>query len=139
MNETIKMILDVTLPYVAEIIIAIISLIVARYVVPFIKNDMIPWLKEKKLYGTIKKFVQAVEKMAEAGVIDKCDKKMRVIELLEKNGIVVDDTVSHLIESCVKELDIITSTIYDEVIIETNEDVEVKTEEPEVIIDTDNV
>ena len=139
MNETIKMILDVTMPYVAEIIIAIISLIVARYVVPFIKNDMIPWLKEKKLYGTIKKFVQAVEKMAEAGVIDKCDKKMRVIELLEKNGIVVDDTVSHLIESCVKELDIITSTIYDEVIIETNEDVEVKTEEPEVIIDTDNV
>ena len=139
MNETLKMIIDAILPNILEIIVTIISLVVARYVVPCIKNDIIPWFKEKKLYGTIKKFVQAVEKMAESGIIEKCDKKTKVIELLEKNGIVVTDTVDGFIESCVKELDIITSTLYDEILIETDEDIEVETDEPEIIIETENV
>lgn len=118
MMEILKMIMDAILPNVLEIIITIISLIVARYIVPFIKSDIIPWLKEKRLYGTIKKFVQAVEKLAEAGAIEKVEKKDKVIELLKKNGIEINETTEAFIESCVKELDIVTSTIYDEIIVE---------------------
>lgn len=138
MNEVLKMILDAILPNILEIIITVISLIVAHYIVPCIKNDIIPWLKEKKLYGTIKKFVQAVEKMAEAGIIEKELKKEKVIELLKKNGIEVNDVVDSFIESCVKELDIVTSTIYDEILVEPN-DTEVEIDEPEIIIETENV
>lgn len=142
MSETIKMIMDAILPNVLEIIITIISLLVARYVVPYIKNDMIPWLKEKRLHGIIKNFVQAAEKLAESGVIEKCDKKAKVIELLEKKGIVVDDVTEAFIEGCVKELDIITSTVYDEIIVNAEDEIETKgkeTEEPEIIIETDNL
>ena len=134
MNETLKTIMDAILPNILEIVVTIISLVVARYVVPSIKNDLIPWLKEKKLYQTIKKFVQAVEKLAESGAIAKVEKKDKVVELLKKNGIEVNETTEAFIESCVKELDIVTSTVYDEIMVETEE-----SEEPELIIDTDNV
>lgn len=126
---------NLILPNITEIIVTIISVVVARYVIPCIKNDLIPWLKEKRLYNTIKNFVQAVEKMAESGVIKKCDKKAKVIELLEKNGIVVTVTIDALIESAVKELDLIASTFYDEIIIENEEE----QEEPEIIIETENI
>lgn len=133
--ETMKMIVDAILPNILEIIITIISLVVARYVIPYIKNDMIPWLKEKRLHNIIAKFVQAAEKLAESGVIEKCDKKAKVIELLEKNGITVTETIDSFIESAVKELDLITSAIYDGIIVDTEE----KQEEPEFIIETENV
>lgn len=99
-----------------EIIMAIISLIVARYVIPCIKNDLVPWLKEKHLYNIIKNFVQAAEKLAESGVISKVDKKAKVIELLENKGIIVDKSIEALIESCVKELDIVTSVVYEAIV-----------------------
>lgn len=134
--ETMNMIIEAILPYVFEIILAVISLLVARYVIPCIKNDLVPWMKEKRLHNIIKSFVQAAEKLAEAGVIEKCDKKSKVIELLEKNGIVVDDVVEGFIEGCVKELDIITSTIYDEIVLEGELE---EVEEPEIIIETENV
>ena len=119
-----KIIMDAILPNILEIIATILSLFVAYYVNPCIKNDLVPWIKEKRLHNIIKSFVQAAEKLAEAEVIEKCDKKAKVIELLEKKGIVVDDVIDGFIESCVKELDIITSTIYDEIVIETDKDVE---------------
>lgn len=137
--EIIKMIIDTILPNILEIIVTILSLLVARYIIPSIKNDLVPWMKEKRLHNIVKSFVRAAEKLAEAGVIEKCDKKAKVIELLEKNGIVVDDVIDSFIESCVKELDIITSTIYDGIVIETKTDSEVEFDEPEVIIETDNV
>lgn len=108
------------LPNILEIIITIISLIVARYAVPCIKNDLVPWLKEKHLHNIVKNFVQAAEKLAESGAISKESKKDKVIELLESKGITVDDTVNAFIESCVKELDVITSVVYEE-IVETEE------------------
>ena len=113
-------ILDAILPNILEIVMTIISLVIARYAIPYIKNDFIPWLKEKRLYGIVKKFVQAAEKMAEAGMIEKVDKKENVIKLLEKKGIVVDVVVEAFIESCVKELDIVTSIVYEEVLEETD-------------------
>lgn len=117
-----KVIMDAVLPNILEIIATIISLFVAYYVIPCIKNDLVPWIKEKRLHNIIKSFVQAAEKLAEAEVIEKCDKKAKVVELLEKKGIVVDDVIDGFIESCVKELDIVTSTIYDEIVIETEPD-----------------
>lgn len=104
------------LPNILEIILTIISIIIARYVIPFIKNDVVPWLKEKKLYGTVKKFVQAVEKLAESGAIDKKDKNEKVIEFLQSKGIVVDSTVKAFIESAVKELDMAASAIVKEIV-----------------------
>lgn len=118
MFETI---MNSILPNILEIIITIISLVVARYVIPYIKSDLIPWLKEKRVHGMIKSFVQAVEKLSESGAIDKSVKKTKVIELLEKNGIVVDETIDAFIESCVKELDLVTSVFY-EGIMATEED-----------------
>lgn len=109
-------ILNLILSHVLEIVATIISLVVARYAIPYIKNDAIPWLKEKRVYNMIKTFVQAVEKLAESGAIDKVDKKAKVVELLKQNGITVDETVDAFIESCVKELDILTSVVYEEIV-----------------------
>ena len=104
------------LPNLLEIIITIISLVIARYVIPCIKNDLVPWLKEKRLYNIVKSFVQAAEKLAESGAITKGSKKAKVIELLESKGITVNATVDAFIESCVKELDLVTSVVYEEVV-----------------------
>jgi hypothetical protein len=109
------------LPNILEIIFTIISLVVAYYVVPYIKNDLIPWLKEQRLYNMVKNFVQAAEKMAESGAINKIDKKAKVIEFLENSGVIVNKNVEAIIESCVKELDIVTSTILEEIIEVENE------------------
>ena len=111
----LEIILNAILPNVLEIILTILSLVTARYVVPCIKNDLIPWLKEKHIYNIVKNFVQAAEKLAESGVIEKCDKKAKVIELLNGKGIVVNDTIDAFIESAVKELDIIDTVFYEEV------------------------
>ena len=108
--------MDSILTNILEIASTIIALVVAYYVIPCIKSDLVPWLKEKRLYDTVKSFVRAAEKLAESGMIEKCDKKDKVIELLNNKGIEVDKTVEAFIESCVKELDIITSTIYEEIV-----------------------
>lgn len=105
-----------------EIIATAISLVVAYYVIPYIKTDLIPWLKDKKLYDTVKKFVNAAEKLAESGVIQKADKKAKVIELLEGRGIVVNETIEVFIESCVQELDMVDSVIIEAIEVETMED-----------------
>ncbi len=107
---------DAILPNILEIILTIISLVISYYVIPYIKSDLIPWLKEKRLYSIVKNFVQAAEKMAETGVINKTDKKAKVIELLQSQGVNVDSTIETFIESCVKELDIAASVIVDEII-----------------------
>lgn len=103
------------LPNILEIIITIISIVVARYVIPCIKSDLIPWLQDKHLYNVVKNFVQAAEKLAESGAIEKSKKKEKVVELLENKGIIVDETIDAFIESCVKELDIIASVTYEEI------------------------
>ena len=111
-----KTLLDSILSNLLEIIATAISLVVAYYIIPCIKNDLIPWLKERRLHNIIKDFVQAAEKMAESGAIEKVDKKTTVIKFLKNKGIAVDDNVEALIESCVKELDLVTSVIYEEII-----------------------
>ena len=111
----LEVIYNAILPNILEIVGTIISLVFAYYVIPYIKKDLIPWLKEQRVYGIIRNFVQAVEKMAEAGVIEKADKKQKVIELLARNGIVVNATIDAFIESCVKELDMVSSVVLEEI------------------------
>lgn len=110
----LETILNAILPNIFEIIGTIVSLVFAYYIIPYIKNDLIPWLKEQRVYGIIRSFVQAVEKMAESGIIEKTDKKQKVIELLARKGIVINATIDAFIESCVKELDMATSVIVEE-------------------------
>lgn len=119
-----EMIIDTIVSNVFEIVLTIISLTISYYVIPCIKNDLIPWLKEKHLYNMVKKFVQAAEKMADSGAINKVDKKAKVIEFLEGKGITVDKTVEAFIESCVKELDNIASVVYEQVIETETEEIE---------------
>ena len=111
----LEVIYNAILPNILEIVGTIISLVFAYYVIPYIKKDLIPWLKEHRIYNTVRKFVQAVEKMAESKIINKADKKQKVIELLARNGIVVNATVDAFIESCVKELDMTASVIVEEI------------------------
>jgi len=110
-----EMILNVVTENVLDIVLATLSIVVGVYVIPLIKNDLKPWLEEKRLYGIVQKFVQAAEKLAESGVIPKVDKKAKVIELLEAQGIVVTPVIEGFIEAAVKELDLVTGTIVDTV------------------------
>lgn len=97
MNEIIRQ----AISSLAEV--AIVAAIgIATY---YIKTAVIPWLKEKHLYDTVKKFVQAAEKLGDVGTIPKDRKKAYVIQLLEGKGIVVTSEIDALIESAVKELD----------------------------------
>lgn len=101
---------------ILEIVLTVISLIVSYYIIPTIKEDLIPFLKEQRIYSTIRKFVKAAEKLANSGAIEKIDKKEYVISLLEKNGIVVDDTLDAFIESAVEELDKVIAITKDEIL-----------------------
>ncbi len=80
-----------------RLIALVILLLATRYV--------LPWMKEKGLYSTIQKFVQAAEKLAETGVIAKTDKKEWVWALLERTGVKRTEKTDAMIESAVKELD----------------------------------
>lgn len=111
LDEILKVLVDNGL----EVIIACISILVSYYIIPVIKNTMIPFLKEKRLLSIIKNLVEGVEKMAESGQLEKTDKKAKVVELLKSKGINVTVEVEILIEACVKELDLATSTIIKEI------------------------
>lgn len=112
---TLEILMNSIMGNTFEIIATIITLIVSYYVLPLIKNSLVPWLKEKRVYDTIKKLVKAAEKMSESGMIQKVDKKTMVIKWLEEQGIEVTDEISALIEAAVKELDIIVSTTVEEI------------------------
>ena len=112
MSEIIK---SIVTEHLLETIIGIISIIVSYYVIPIIKTNLVVWLKDKQVYDIVKKFVQAAEKLAEAGMIAKVDKKEYVISLLKEQGIKVDAKVEAFIESAVKEIDLVTQTARDEI------------------------
>lgn len=110
-----KEIIDVLTENLLNIVITIISIIISYYIIPAIRNNLIPFLKEKRLLNVIQGFVRGVEKMAESGIIEKCNKKDKVIELLNEKGIVVTPEIDVLIEASVKELDIIIDTTISEI------------------------
>ena len=108
-------ILNVYLTNLAQAVALTISLLVSYYVLPFIKSTMIPKLKEQRNYDVIQKLVLGVEQMAQSGAIQKVDKKDMVVKMLEGKGITVNDEINVLIESCVKQLDLMTSTAVSEI------------------------
>ena len=87
---------------VAKVVIAIVFGVI---IIPWVKKNAIPWLKDKQLYGVIQKFVRAAEKLGEAGTISKDAKLDYVIGLLCRRGIEVTADVRALIESAVGDLD----------------------------------
>lgn len=87
-----------------KVVVAAISVIVTAVVVPWLNTTVIPYLKEKRLYNIVCRFVQAAEKMSAGGTLDKTAKRDYVVKLLTSKGIAVDDEISALIESAVEEL-----------------------------------
>lgn len=88
---------------IIEVIIDMAVKLLFAFVLGLITCYIVPWLKEKHLYDTVVKMVQAAEKWSKTHNIDK---KTYVIEQLEAKGIKVNSVVEVLIESAVQELDI---------------------------------
>ena len=97
MNEVVTIVVNNLL----EIVFAVLGASFTALVIPWLKDTGLPWLKEKRLYSIVKKFVEAA-----AGAIDKATKKRFVVKLLEANGITVTPEIDAFIEAAVKELDL---------------------------------
>ena len=98
-----------------RLVVAGIGALTTVVVLPWIKNDLIPWLHEKRIYALVTKFVHAAEKLYEAGNLNGL-KKEYVIALLIRKGISVTPEVDTFIESAVKELDIAIDSSIDEIV-----------------------
>lgn len=91
---------------ITEIVKAVVELVVGIAGI-----FLIPWLKQKigneklaKIVDTIDIFVAAAEQIANREGYDGAWKKQHVKELLEKNGVKVDDTIDEFIEAAVIRL-----------------------------------
>lgn len=111
-----------------KVVFSIIGVVFTAIVIPWIKDSLIPWMKEKHVYGIVQTLVKAAEKQAEAGTIAKADKKAYVVQLLEERGIIVTDEIDAFIEAAVMELDIAINTAVVEVagVLEETEAAEAK-------------
>ncbi len=61
MNE----IFTLALSYIIKALFLILSVVLTFY----IKTKIIPWLEDRQLYATVKRYVQAAEKLASTGKI----------------------------------------------------------------------
>lgn len=110
--------LELLISNVLEIVIAGIFLLLTTFVTPwcknvvgpFIKNVVIPWLEEKRIYGIVKRFVEAAEKLAEK---ESFDKKAWVIGKLVDKRIKITPEVEAYIETACKEIDMIVKKAVD--------------------------
>lgn len=98
---------------VLQIALVAIAGLLTKHALPWLNDVVVPWLQERHLYNTICYFVQAAEKLANTGKIDKETKKSYVIKLLEGKGIKVTDSVDAMIESAVLDLDIAFDSVVD--------------------------
>ena len=90
---------------IIKLIFTALSLVFNSIVLPWIVKTGIPWLKEMRLDGIVRKYVEAAEKMAASGQISKDMKKEFVKHLLEQRGIRITEEVNALIEAAVIECD----------------------------------
>lgn len=110
--------LELLVSNVLEIVIAGLFILLTTYVTPwvknvagpFLKNTVIPWLEEKRLYGIVKHFVEAAEKLAEN---ESFDKKEWVIRKLEEKHVKITPEVEAYIETACKEIDMIVKQTVD--------------------------
>lgn len=79
--------------------------LVGTVIVLLVSKTCLPWIKEQRVYSTIRKLVQAAEKLAAAGAIRKVDKKSYVLRLLDEKGVAITPEIEAMIESAVEELD----------------------------------
>lgn len=91
---------------ITQIVMGLITLLVGiaeAFIVPWIRTKM---SNEKlaKIVDTIDIFVAAAEQIAARDGYDGKWKKQHVIELLEKNGYTVDETIDEFIEAAVIKL-----------------------------------
>lgn len=91
---------------ITQIVLGIVTILVG-----LAEAFLIPWIKTKisneklaKIIDTIDIFVAAAEQIATRDGYDGAWKKQHVIELLEKNGYTVDDTIDEFIEAAVIKL-----------------------------------
>ncbi len=91
-------ILNLCASFLLKLTLAALGALMSAYIIPY--------LKEKKLYGLLKKLVSAAEKLALSCAIPKEEKKSYVISRLHEYGIKVTPFIEALIEAAVFELDI---------------------------------
>lgn len=106
-------IINVLVTNLFEVVASIISIIVATIIVPGIKNQLIPWLVEKRLYNIVAVGVQAAEKLARAGQLDSGEaKKKYVLLYLRQKNITITPEIETFIESVCQELDTIAEETF---------------------------
>lgn len=93
------------IPYIVKIIFWAIGILLIRYVWPMVKPMM--------QYEIIQLLVNAAEKKAETGAIDKEAKKQFVIHIMELVKIPVNEFTMAMLESAVKELDLLEEKVLD--------------------------
>lgn len=91
---------------ITQIVMGLITLLIG-----LAEAFLIPWIRTKisneklaKIVDTIDIFVAAAEQIAARDGYDGAWKKQHVIELLEKNGYTVDETIDEFIEAAVIKL-----------------------------------
>lgn len=114
MNEFLNILASNAIEFAFAILLAVITCFLIPWArstaAPFIAGTVVPWLKEKRLYGIVKHFVEAAEKLSENNTINK---KEYVVHLLESKGIEITDEVEAYIESAVINLDRTVSEMID--------------------------
>lgn len=115
MEEFAKLIIPNLLEFVVSLILAVVSCFlfpwIRRVAAPFIRETVVPWLKEKRLYCIVQHFVEAAEKLAEN---NKIDKKEYVISMLKEKNVEITPEIEAYIESAVKDLDLSISGVVGE-------------------------
>ncbi len=91
------------LNHLVELAVTAILAVITCIVLPWLKNTAVPWMKEKRLYTIVSRFVQAAEKYSKTQPVDK---KQWVVSLLKNKGIDLTPEVEAYIESAVQELDV---------------------------------
>lgn len=93
-----------------RLVLSVAGVAFTAVMIPWIKDTLIPWMKQKHIYSIVQTLVKAAEKQAESGLLAKADKKAYVIKLLGEKGITVTDEIDAFIEAAVMEIDIAVSS-----------------------------
>lgn len=91
-----------------RVVLTAMAVIITSVLIPWLRKECIPWLKERRLYGLVSTFVQAAEKVYQNMSGAGTDKKQFVIDALRDKGYEITDEIAAYIESAVEELDLFT-------------------------------